>query len=264
MSIDRDTFIDAFYNVPTFQKAGVDMTTAWSAAVRCDSSAGWWLNPQGKDFGDNAKFFKHDVQAAKQLLSAAGFASGLDVDAHHITTGDYGPDFAKKVLALLGMVPDSGLRVHSVPANFQTDWQQKYRDVKGNFDGMAFVLEVGATDVGDTLYALYNSNGSQFMGFDPDGKGTFKGDPTLDELTNKMKGEFDANKRHSYAYELQKYEGKMQYYPRFPGGANGFNLVWPAVENWGVFRGTAAQGTGGFFPEYYLWMNDQKAPLKKG
>jgi hypothetical protein len=101
------------------------------------------------------------------------------------------------------------------------------------------------------------------MGFDPDGKGTFKGDPLLDDLTNKMKGEFDAQKRHSYAYELQKHEGKMQYYPRFPGGANGFNLVWPAVENWGVNRGTGAQGTGGFFPEYYLWMNDQKPPLKR-
>lgn len=80
-----------------------------------------------------------------------------------------------------------------------------------------------------------------------------------------MKTEFDTPKRHALGHELQRHEAKMQYYPRFPGGANGFSLVWPAVENWGVNRGggSNAQGAGGFFPEHYLWVNDQKPPLKK-
>jgi len=255
MSIDRDLFIDTFYNVSKFKSSGLDMSTAWNSAVRADASAGWWADPQGKDFGENAKYYKRDIAAAKQLLAAAGFGNGLDVDAHHITTADYGADFYPKIQAILGMVPDSGIRVHSVPANYATDWQQKYRDVKGNFDGMAFVLEVGSGDAGDQMYALYNSKGSQFMGFTPDGSSTFAGDPTLDDLTNKIKTEYDANKRHAYGVELQKYEAKMQYYPRFPGGANGFQLAWPAIENWNVYR-------GGFFLEQYIWLNDQKAPLK--
>jgi peptide/nickel transport system substrate-binding protein len=264
MTVDRDLFIDTFYNVASFEKAGLDMATGLSTAVRCDSP-GWWLDPKGKSFGDNARFYKHDIAEAKKLIAAAGFANGVTADAHHIASGDYGPDFARRVLTILGMLPDSGIKLGSVPANFQTDWQQKYRDVKGNFDGMAFVLEVGSTDVGDTLYAMYNSLGSQFMGFDPDGRGTFKGDPMLDDLTNKMKTEFDSSKRQALGHELQRHEAKMQYYPRFPGGANGFSLVWPAVENWGVNRGggSMAQGAGGFFAEHYLWVNDQKAPFKK-
>ena len=56
------------------------------------------------------------------------------------------------------MMPDSSIKLQSAPANYQTDWQQKYRDVKGNFDGMAFVLEVGSTDVGDTLYAAFHGH----------------------------------------------------------------------------------------------------------
>ncbi len=255
MSIDRDLFIDTFYNVAPFRSAGIDMDRSWNTAARCDA-AGWWLDPLSKDFGENVKYYKKDLTAAKQLISAAGFPNGLDVDAHHITTNDYGPDFPPQIQALIGMANDSGLRVKSVPANFATEWQQKYRDVKGNFDGMAFVLQVGSGDPGDLMFALFNSGGSQFMGFDPNGQSTFKGDPTMDDLTNKMRREFDANKRYQYGFELQRYEAKMQYYPMFPGGANGFNLVWPAVENFAVNR-------GGYFLEYYLSINDQKAPLKK-
>ncbi len=254
-AVDRDLFIDTFYNVPTFEAAGVEMRTAWNTACRCDA-VGWWLNPQSKDFGDNSRFLKHDIAEAKKLLSAAGFANGIDVEAHHITTSEYGAPFPNQVQTIVGMVTEAGIRAKSVPANFNTDWQQKYRDVKGNYDGMAFLLQVGAGDAGDLLYALFNKNGSQFMGFDPNGQSTFRGDPQLDELTDKMKVEFDQNKRYALAYELQKYEAKMQYYPMFPGGANGFQLVWPAVENWGVF-------TGGFFTEAYLWINDQKAPVKR-
>src|SRR4029079_8256035 len=64
MTVDRDLFIDTFYNVPTFKNAGLDMNTAWSTAVRCDSP-GWWLNPQAKEFGENAKYYKHDIAEAK-------------------------------------------------------------------------------------------------------------------------------------------------------------------------------------------------------
>ncbi len=255
MSLDRDLYIDAFYNVAAFKSAGIDVDTAWSTAIPA-GLPGWWLDPKGKDFGENAKYFKHDIAEAKKLVAAAGFADGLDVDAHHITTNDYGSDFPPKVQAIIGMVRDSGLRLRSVPANFATDWQQKYRDVKGNFDGVAFVLNNTSGDTGDVMYGLYNASGSQFSGFDPQGQGTFKGDPVLDDLTARMKVEFDVQKRYALAHELQKYDAKTQYYTLFDGGANGFDLVWPAVENWAVYK-------GGIFLEYYLWVNDQKLPLKK-
>ena len=41
--------------------------------------AAWHLDPQGKDFCPNAKFFTHDVAEAKKLVAAAGFAGGLEV-----------------------------------------------------------------------------------------------------------------------------------------------------------------------------------------
>jgi len=38
----------------------------------------WYLDPQGKDIGESAKWFKHDPQQAKQLIAAAGQAATPD------------------------------------------------------------------------------------------------------------------------------------------------------------------------------------------
>ncbi len=255
MALDRDLYLDTFFSVPQFRAEGVDLQRRWNTATAC-SAAGWWMDPQGKDFGPNAKFFKHDIVEAKKLVAAAGFPNGIDAEAHHIITNDYGADFPKLVEVMLGMARDADIRLKSVPANFATDWQQKYRDVKGNFDGIAFASNPQTGDPGDTLYTKYNSKGSQFQGFDADGKSTFKGDPLLDDLTTKMRREFDQKKRYALAYEVQRYEAKNQYNPLFPGSVNALNLVWPAVENYGVY-------TGGLFLEYYLWINNLKPPLKR-
>ncbi len=255
LAVDRDLFLETFNNVSGFESEGISMDRRWNTALNC-SAEGWWLDPEGKDFGPNAKFFKHDIAEAKKLVAAAGFPNGLDAEAHHIITNDYGAEFPKWVEVLLGMVRDSGIRFRSVPANFATDWQQKYRDVKGNFDGIAFSTNPPSGDNGDTAFAHYNSNGSQFQGWEAEGKSTFKGDPMMDDLTNKIRREFDVKKRYALAHELQRHEAKMQYHPLFPGGVSGLNLVWPAVENYGVY-------TGGYFLEYYLWVNDTKAPARR-
>src|SRR2546423_3997022 len=65
MSMDRDLFAETWYNVPKFTSQGLPVDTAWSSVVPCDEFAGWWLDPKGKDFGPNAKWYKRDVAEAK-------------------------------------------------------------------------------------------------------------------------------------------------------------------------------------------------------
>jgi hypothetical protein len=47
------------------------------------------------------------------------------------------------------------------------------------------------------------------------------------------------------------------YSMRWPGGASGFSLAWPALSNFNVNRGDSRQGW------FDWWLDDSKPPLKK-
>jgi ABC-type transport system substrate-binding protein len=243
MSLDRDLFVDTFGNVSKYTSQGVPVNTAWNTSVLSTVYKGWWADPQGKDFGENAKYFQRDIAEAKKLLSAAGFANGIEVISNQIGGPDYGPNYATQIEVMDGFAAEAGFRYKKAIQDYRTNWTADFRDSSGWFEGMAFRLQPGASDPGDQMYAEYNKGGSQYYGFDPDGKGltakdasTFIGDRTCDDLTNKMKTEFDNDKRKQYAQELQRYLGKMQYKHLSLGAATGFQLAWPAVRNWRVHR----------------------------
>jgi peptide/nickel transport system substrate-binding protein len=254
MSWDRDLWIDANFNVTQFAADGLELETAWDTAYPNNFFAGWWLDPQSKDFGPEAKYFKRDIAEAKKLLAAAGFPNGVDYDANLVTNG-FGLDHVPRVESILGMPQDAGFRETIVPVDFNTTYRQNFRDAKGNFDGMCFGVGSSPPEPGEYLGGLYHSKGQNFHGYDPDGASTFKGDPFIDSTIEKMRTEFDEKKRQALAWDFQRYEAKMNYFTRFPGGASTIDVAWPALENRLVFNG----GTR-FENE---WINDQKAPFKK-
>jgi len=97
MSLDRDLWIDTWFNVPSFTKEGLPVETRYNTAIpgRWD---GYWLDPRDtKAFGENAKYYSHNVAEAKKLLAAAGYANGVEFASHHIVTADYGRDFPKQI-----------------------------------------------------------------------------------------------------------------------------------------------------------------------
>ena len=142
------------------------------------------------------------------------------------------------------------------------DWNPNVRDSHGFFEGIAFRLTPVPAEPGDALFALYNKDGSLNYGFDPAGKGIaskdgpYVGDPTCDDLTGKMRSEFDNAKRVQYAIDLQKYLGEKQYFYHALASATGFNVAWPAVRNFSVFNGLS----WGFLWQNY-WVDSTQAPL---
>ena len=261
MAMDRDQYLDTFANVSKFQKDGLQVDTAWNSAVQPAAYKGWYLDPKSKDFGDNAKYFQFNIAEAKKLLSAAGYANGLSVDSHEAAGTNYGLAYAPQIEVIHGMMQEAGFKLNRLQHEV-ADWNPNYRDSHGFFEGIAFRLTPVPAEPGDSLFALYNKDGSLNYGFDPDGKGIatkdgpFVGDPTCDDLTAKMRSEFDNAKRIQYAIDLQKYLGEKQYFYHALASATGFNVAWPAVRNFSVFNGLS----WGFLWQRY-WMDNTQAPL---
>jgi ABC-type transport system substrate-binding protein len=265
MTLDRALFTETFGNVSKFTSQGVPIETAWATAVSPTVYKGWWLDPQSKDFGPNTQFFQKNIAEAKKLLTAAGFASGLTVVSHQSDSG-YGPNYNRGIEVMEGFANEGGFRFQREIQGYTTNWPSEFRDGGGYFEGVAYRLQPSASDPGDQMYAEYSKGGSQYYGFDPNGKGltskdpaSFSGDPTCDDLTQKMKLEFDDGKRKGYAQELQRYLGKMQYKHLSLGAATGFQLAWPAVRNWRVLQGI--NDWGQLWSSY--WVDESLPPNKR-
>jgi ABC-type transport system substrate-binding protein len=263
MSIDRDLYIDTFRNVSKLKKEGIEINTAWVTALGPADYKGWWLDPQGKDFGPNAQFYKNNVAEAKKLLAAAGFATGVNVISNQVGTTDYGLDYARQIEVLEGFAGEAGFKFEKKIQGYSTNWNPEFRDSRGFFEGIAYRATPIPPEPGDALYVTYNKNGSFYYGFDPDGKGVtsaqgpFAGDPMCDDLTTKIRSEFDDSKRKNYAHDLQRHLGKQQYFQRAHGASTGLNVAWPAVRNFGVFSGPS----WGWLWRHY-WIDETQPPLK--
>jgi ABC-type transport system substrate-binding protein len=264
MSIDRDLYLDTFGNVGQFEAEGLPVTTGWNTATQPSDYKGWWIDPQSKEFGENGKFFKYDLAEAKKLMAAAGLANGTTIHSNQIGSTDYGALYARQIEVLEGMASEIGFKFDKKIWGYSTDWNPNIRDSRGFFEGIAYRQTPIPVEPGDALYAQYNKGGSFYYGYDDQGRGVtssngpFNGDVTCEDLTAKIRGEFDASKRVALGVDLVKYLGKQQYFFRALGGASGFNVAWPAVRNFSVFNGLS----WGYLWKNY-WIDETQPPLKR-
>ena len=101
---------------------------------------------------------------------------------------------------------------------------------------------------------LESKGGAAFHGFSTTGKNDQAGDPQVDSLIEKARIEPDIEKRKGLIFDLQRYLAKAVYGLASPGGATGFQVAWPAVGNYLVWRGARNH--------FRLWVDDTKPPFR--
>jgi ABC-type transport system substrate-binding protein len=261
MSYDRDLWIETIYNTTSFQDIGLPVETRWHSHISSGVD-GWWLDPQGPEFGENAKYFEFNPEEAKKLLAAAGFGNGVETNAFHIATSQYGRNFVDQVAIQIGFMNDIGIRTRISNPDYQTNWLPDYYYGVGNFDGVALGAEnFSGQDVGAFIFSRYHPDGPRFKGFDPSGRNPKAGDPEVTKMADEIRLEFDDAKRREIARRFQQYLAKTMYLVPFPGQAAGFNLVWPAVGNAGVFQSGSAYSAG-TETVINIWLDRSQPPLK--
>jgi ABC-type transport system substrate-binding protein len=261
MGMDRDAYIDAFNNVSKFESEGLPMETLYYTSM--GYVPGITLDPRNKDFGDNAKYFIRNLEEAKKLLSAAGYANGFEYTNHWPNTPAFGAAFPKQVAVVEAFNQELGLKVSSDPLDYNLGYLPNYVTKRGQHEGMLIALgAVTSPDPVDYFVWRYYSKSGATSGsiFGDVGSGTGEGDPKVDDFIERAKAELDSKKQGTILADMQRYLGGMAYTVGSPGNATEFDLAWPAVRNHLAFQQDSRSITSYY---YNWWIDDTQAPLKK-
>ena len=257
MSWDRDLYLDTFSGVAKLRSQGLPVDTYWNTSI--GYSPGWWLDPKGKDFGPNAKYFQYNPTEAKQLLTAAGYASGISVTSSFVGGPERGVDYQKTVTVKDEFARQVGFKNSPNPVDYNTFYIPKLRDGGGNFVGWTYTSGAPSAEdaVAYMVWRYYSKGAATFLGFDVNGKGDHSGDPYVDAQVDKAKGEIDTERRKALIYDLQRHLGKAMYGISDPGSTTQFQVAWPVLGNFGVFQGDSRG------PNFNWWIDETQAPMKK-
>jgi ABC-type transport system substrate-binding protein len=287
---DRDTHVKIIYSTDKLEAAGIPANVRWANTMSSSTFGppggtfvGYWMDPKSKEFGaENTKWFtlgdrQKDIAEAKALIKAA---TGKDVlEFEHIGIVFAGFNVAQNVAVMDGIIQDAGFKPVTKPMQFGDFLAFRNTNPAGNWKGVVSAVRYGPTDPVTHLFAYYHRNGGLFGGYSASGVGAAanaepdpaggkfsdgsplqvgKGDPEMNTAIEKMYAEFDEKKRQSLVHDFARYNAKMNYLPMYPGGAATLAVGWPAVEN---RLGWQSGNLDHFYR--YIWLNDQKAPLKR-
>jgi peptide/nickel transport system substrate-binding protein len=255
---DRDAYLEAFFNIAKFEAEGLPVSTRYHTSLVA-TFHGWWLDPKGKDFGPNAKYFKHDIPEAKKLLAAAGFPNGFEVTSNYVTT----PELSltpKHAEVMDGFARELGIKVNQRSIDYTKEYIPNYRDGQGQYEGWTYTSTAGSPTGGEAIVELANqywskSGSAAYVGMSVNGRNDKSGDPQVDALFEKGRLERDTEKRRQIVYEIQRYLAKPMYAMRLPGMARAFLVAWPCVGNFQLYEGARQN--------HQWWVDDTKAPLAK-
>ena len=258
MAIDRDTWIDARRNVSRFAAEGLNVEPRWNSHLNA-RWGDWWLDPQGKDFGPNAKYFEYNLPEAKKLLAAAGHPNGFDVTSHYpVQVFDLGPD----AVPLDGMLQELGLRIKLNPiTDYNTEYIPNIRDGSGQYEGWGYHSVTGnvPSQISETSALVaehFPDSGVTFHGYSTSGRNDKSGDPVINQLLGKARLEADREARKKLLHDVQRHLGKTMHSLLAPGGSTFLTMAWPAMMNYRVYSSNPASMSA-----YHIWLDQTKPPF---
>lgn len=242
MSLDRDALTDLTYNIKKLKAAGLDVKGPWNNLIPAGMTR-FWLDPQSKDQGDTAQYFKYDVTNAKKLLAAAGYPDGFSTN-YIYSANAYGKGFNDMAEAGIAYLNGIGIKTTTDVQDYPTKYFTQ--TFVGNFKGIACGLETPFPEGGSYPQRLFLDN--------PNNHSKITKDQQLIDLTNKQQVEMDETKRKAIFSQIQQANAQHMYYVPFQYGAGtGWAAYQPWMKNNMEFH---TQGYGGATEVTpYIWKN---------
>jgi ABC-type transport system substrate-binding protein len=270
MLIDREAYADVIDNRDKFADQGLELN--WKLCTIL--GAGWgdyWLDPNDEaKFGPNHKYLKHNVDEAKKLMSAAGFANGTDFDFYWLNDNTFGALYNSIVQLYQSMFNEGGLKGNLKGLPF-TQWVDTivqayfYRETvegkKKGYNGAQLMAERPFPTAASLISSSLHYLGGAFHGMTPDGKEGHKGDPKLNEMSEKIGLEFDRKKQIDLVHDVIRYATQQSYYIPQGTSAKQFQLVWPVLSGFNALT-APPDFTNWGDALLDIWIDQSKAPIK--
>ena len=269
MLIDDEAFADVVENRSGFTREGLALDVARNTVV-APGQVGFWLDPMDtREFGENHKYLKYNVEEAKKLMAAAGHGNGVSFNVYYNTENTYGAIYHQILDIWEGMLAAGGMnmRREGSPYAFYRDNIYDFY-LAGNYanrgsrglSGIVHRAVRGFPTVAAGLFGTMHPAGGFYQGVSPDGNNVDKGDPELNALLQKIKEEPELKRQQSLVHDATRHiTGQMYNVPR-PTNAKLFSNWWPAIGNVGL-NSTYAGGNIWVEERLNWWVDSTRAPL---
>jgi peptide/nickel transport system substrate-binding protein len=246
MLIDRDAFIDTFFDVENFKSIGVTLGSYWNTPLGA-GFGDYWLDPKDdKKFGTSNQYLKLNVAQAKQLLSAAGFANGMQIQLTTLAGTQYGRDWSQRAEAFAAMMAKGGVEVKINAVDYTSVWVPSFLRSHGDFDGIAMYPNGVRADPGQWLSVFYHSAGANNQ--------TANNFPELDAMIEKQGRELDRTRRISLFADIQRYMVENMISIPQGGDADATGLTWNGLHGPGqvfIWAGNTYSAGGETWPLFW-------------
>ena len=250
MLIDRDPWIDAFFNVSKFEADGLPMDARWDSHYMAGEPP-YWIDPKGTGLGEGAAFFQFNPEEAAKLIEASGVETPMKMPGAYNT--NYNID--NQVASLTGMLVDSGFFEIEVSSYDNQTYNQTYHHAQGNHEGLVMGHSMCQSgDINSHISCRY-AVGSGTRVLLPE---VFPWYEKAQDLMVKQRSELDPDARLTILTDLQKELALIMPSVPWPGAANGFSLAWPFMANYGT-RNPLSTITAPAESWQYFWYDESKA-----
>jgi peptide/nickel transport system substrate-binding protein len=243
MLIDREGYLSAIEPVDIYAKAGIELETAFQTVV----AAGWtqyYLDPQSTEFGPAGKYLEFNPSEAKKLMSAAGYANGVEAEMFYLQAANYASwNYSQKFEVMSQMLREGGVNLKLTGLDYENYLNNYYfgylssqylSGQKKGYTGIAFLLERPWAALEINLFANMHKDGAGFHGMTPNGEDPHLGDPKVNDLVSKIRTTLDKEDQVGMVNDLARYMTEQAYYIPNPTTSKPLSLWWPAIGNLGV------------------------------
>jgi ABC-type transport system substrate-binding protein len=230
MLIDRETFIDVFYNVSVYESEGLPVESRWHSHFAAGEPP-YWIDPKGNGLGEGAQYFKFNPDEAKKLMQAAGHNAPLSMQAH-VSAGATQTSLRQQE-AIHEMLQQGNmfqLAINSVPTN---EFNIRYFNGGGLYDGIVLSQGPGVSgDIDNHITVRFNVKANPPQSLFRTVHPWYE---KIQSLIEAQRVELDEKKRATILADLQKEMALQMPAVPWPGIASGFSLAWPFMGNYNLY-----------------------------